>query len=125
GADLVAFPEMVVVGYPIEDLALRASFQRAAARAVDQLAADLAADGLGALTVVLGVLGTNAAGKPTNDSVVIQHGTVTARYSKHHLPNYGVFDERRIFSPGTERCVVEVAGTRIGIVICEDIWQDG
>jgi len=125
GADLVAFPEMVIVGYPVEDLALRASFQRAAARAVDQLAADLAADGLGDLTVVLGVLGTSAEGRPTNDAVVIQHGQVTARYSKHHLPNYGVFDERRIFSPGTQRCVVEVEGTRIGIVICEDIWQDG
>jgi len=125
GADLVAFPEMVIVGYPVEDLALRASFQRAAARAVDKLAADLAADGLGDLTVVLGVLGTSAEGRPTNDAVVIQHGQVTARYSKHHLPNYGVFDERRIFSPGTQRCVVEVEGTRIGIVICEDIWQDG
>lgn len=125
GADLVAFPEMVIVGYPIEDLALRASFQRAAARAVDQLAADLVADGLGSLTVVLGVLGTNAEGRPTNDAVVIQHGEITARYSKHHLPNYGVFDERRIFAPGTQRCVVDVGGTRIGIVICEDIWQDG
>src|SRR5690606_9776408 len=125
GADLVAFPEMVIVGYPVEDLALRASFQRAAARAVDQLAADLAADGLGDLTVVLGVLGTSAEGRPTNDAVVIQHGQVTARYSKHHLPNYGVFDERRIFSPGTQRCVVGVEGTRMGIVICEDIWQDG
>jgi len=92
---------------------------------VDKLAADLAADGLGDLTVVLGVLGTSAEGRPTNDAVVIQHGQVTARYSKHHLPNYGVFDERRIFSPGTQRCVVEVEGTRIGIVICEDIWQDG
>jgi NAD+ synthase (glutamine-hydrolysing) len=125
GADLVAFPEMVVVGYPIEDLALRASFQRAASAAVDQLAADLVADGLGGLTVVLGSLGVNDAGKPTNDAYVLSDGAVTARYSKHHLPNYGVFDERRIFSPGSERCVVAVAGTRVGIVICEDIWQDG
>jgi NAD+ synthase (glutamine-hydrolysing) len=125
GADLVAFPEMVMVGYPIEDLALRESFQRAAARAVEQVAADLAADGLGALTVVLGSLGTNAAGRPTNDAYVIHGGAVTARYAKHHLPNYGVFDERRIFAHGSERCVVEVAGTRVGIVICEDIWQDG
>jgi NAD+ synthase (glutamine-hydrolysing) len=125
GAGLVAFPEMVMVGYPIEDLALRASFQRAAAAAVEQLASDLLADGLGGLTVVLGSLGTNAHGRPTNDAYVIHGGSVTARYAKHHLPNYGVFDERRIFVPGAERCVVEVAGTRVGIVICEDIWQDG
>lgn len=125
GAGLVAFPEMVLVGYPIEDLALRQSFQRAAGRALDDLARDLAADGLGGLTVVLGNIGVNAEGRPTNDAVVIQDGVITARYSKHHLPNYGVFDERRIFASGTERCVVEVRGTRVGLVICEDIWQDG
>ena len=89
------------------------------------LAADLVADGLGHLTVVLGTLGVNAEGHPTNDAVVIENGEITARYSKHHLPNYGVFDERRIFAPGTEPCVITVAGRRVGIVICEDIWQDG
>ena len=69
GAHVVAFPEMVLVGYPIEDLALRKSFQRAAARAVDALATDLAADGLGDLTVVVGTLGVTADGHPTNDAV--------------------------------------------------------
>lgn len=125
GAGLVAFPEMVLVGYPIEDLALRQSFQRAAGRALDDLARDLAADGLGGLTVVLGTLGVGPERRPTNDAVVIQDGVITARYSKHHLPNYGVFDERRIFASGTERCVVDVGGSRVGLVICEDIWQDG
>src|SRR6187402_2269438 len=72
GAQLVAFPEMVLVGYPIEDLALRESFQRAAARAVEALAADLVADGLGELAVVVGTLGVTADGHPTNDAVVIQ-----------------------------------------------------
>lgn len=125
GARIVAFPEMVITGYPIEDLALRRSFQRAADQAVRALAADLVASGLGHLTVVLGTLGVNREGRPTNDAVVIQNGAITARYSKHHLPNYGVFDERRIFAPGTEPCVITVDGSRIGIVICEDIWQDG
>lgn len=125
GARVVLFPEMVMTGYPIEDLALRASFQRAAEAAVRSLAVDLAADGLGGLIVVLGTLGVNADGRPTNDAVVLEHGAVTARYSKHHLPNYGVFDERRIFAQGSEGCVIEVDGRRLGIVICEDIWQDG
>ncbi|NTV38702.1 MAG: NAD+ synthase [Demequinaceae bacterium] len=125
GARVVAFPEMVITGYPIEDLALRESFQRAAEQAVRSLATDLLAAGLGHLTVVLGTLGVNAEGRPTNDAVVIENGAITARYSKHHLPNYGVFDERRIFAAGAERCVITVDGRRIGIVICEDIWQDG
>ena len=125
GARIVVFPEMVITGYPIEDLALRESFQRAAEDAVRSLATDLAAEGLGHLTVVFGTLGTNAAGLPTNDAVVMENGSITARYSKHHLPNYGVFDERRIFASGTEPCVITVDGRRIGVVICEDIWQDG
>ena len=125
GARIVVFPEMVITGYPIEDLALRGSFQRAAEHAVQSLATSLVAGGLGHLTVVLGTLGVNAAGRPTNDAVVIANGAIVARYAKHHLPNYGVFDERRIFAAGTEPCVITVDGRRIGIVICEDIWQDG
>ncbi|MFW7415761.1 NAD+ synthase [Demequina sp. SO4-18] len=125
GADLVLFPEMTITGYPIEDLALRESFQRAAERSVQRIAADLAEQGLGELTVVLGTLGVARSGRPFNQAVVIRHGEVTARYNKHHLPNYGVFDERRIFAAGEDRCVVEVQGRRIGVVICEDIWADG
>ncbi|MEX0913682.1 MAG: NAD+ synthase, partial [Demequina sp.] len=104
---------------------LRESFQRGAERAVQHIAATLERDGLGHLTVVLGTLGVDAAGRPTNEAVVIEHGGITARYAKHHLPNYGVFDERRIFAPGTGNCVLEVNGRRVGVVICEDIWQDG
>lgn len=125
GADIVVFPEMVITGYPIEDLALRESFQRAAARTVRSLATTLTDAGLGDMTVVLGTLDVDGDGAPVNSAVVIEHGVVTARYAKHHLPNYGVFDERRIFSPGTDPCVIEVGGARFGIVICEDIWQDG
>jgi len=116
---------MVITGYPIEDLALRESFQRAATAAVDSVGAALAAEGLGHLTVVVGSLGTNGDGRPTNRAHVLRGGVEVAQYDKHHLPNYGVFDERRIFAPGDAPCVVDVDGVRVGIVICEDMWQDG
>ncbi|HEY8718514.1 NAD+ synthase [Pengzhenrongella sp.] len=132
GADVVAFPEMTVTGYPIEDLALRASFRRGAEAALQSIATGLAQEGLGELVVVVGSVGERttrehdaAPARPTNQAVVIQHGRVQARYDKHHLPNYGVFDEFRIFASGTEPCVLDVHGRRIGLVICEDIWQDG
>ena len=132
GADVVAFPEMCLTGYPVEDLALRASFRRGAERALTETAAQLAADGLGDLTVVVGTVGERttrehdgAPARPTNQAVVLRDGVVQARYDKHHLPNYGVFDEFRIFVPGTEPCVVDVRGRRVGVVVCEDIWQDG
>jgi len=125
GAVLVAFPEMTVTGYPIEDLALRDSFARAADRAVADLASTLVERGLGELVVLLGTLGRSSTGRATNRALVLHDGAVRATYDKHHLPNYGVFDEFRIFTPGRDSCVVEVDGRRIGIVICEDIWQDG
>jgi NAD+ synthase (glutamine-hydrolysing) len=145
GADLVVFPEMTLTGYPVEDLALRASFRRAAWAAAAQVAGQLAAEGLGATTVVLGTVGTaddrsgtpsrqheavevlerSPADLPTNRAVVLRDGAVQAAYDKHHLPNYGVFDEFRIFAPGTTTTVVDVAGRRVGVAICEDIWQDG
>lgn len=125
GAALVAFPEMTITGYPIEDLALRDSFARAADRAVEGLAARLVEAGLGEVVVVLGTLGRSASGRATNRALVLHRGQVVAHYDKHHLPNYGVFDEYRIFESGHEHCVVEVGGRRVGVVICEDIWQDG
>ncbi|HEY0186817.1 MAG TPA: NAD+ synthase [Cellulomonas sp.] len=132
GAHLVAFPEMTVTGYPIEDLALRASFRRGAERALTGLATALDVAGLGELTVVVGSVGERttrehdgAPARPTNQGVVIHRGAVLQRYDKRHLPNYGVFDEFRIFAPGAEPCVLDVAGHPVGLVICEDIWQDG
>ena len=134
GAHLVVLPEMVLTGYPIEDLAYRASFIAASQQAVADLAALLKADGLGDLVVVVGhldrakhipdKLGTpkNA---PTNSASVIAGGRVVTRYDKHHLPNYGVFDEFRHFVPGDETQVVQVGGIDVAIAICEDIWQDG
>ncbi len=125
GASIVAFPEMVLTGYPIEDLAIRGSFQRASDAALTTLATDLAADGLGELTVIVGTLGVSETGAPLNQAAVVRRGVVEYRYSKHHLPNYGVFDERRIFASGDEPLVIEVDDARVGIVICEDIWQEG
>ncbi len=140
GAHVVAFPEMHLTGYPVEDLALRTSFVDASRAALEQLAIDLADDGLGDLAVVVGYLDRldpaelNVAerpdvfvpkGAPQNCAAVIYQGSVVARYAKHHLPNYGVFDEFRIFTPGRDLTVVRLHGVDIAICICEDIWQDG
>lgn len=133
-AHVVAFPEMMVTGYPIEDLALRESFQQASISAVSKLAADLKNDGLGDLVVVVGHLATDKKaleklgrpnGSPTNSLSVIHQGQVVASYSKHHLPNYGVFDEFRNFVSGQESTVIRVGGTDIALAICEDLWQEG
>lgn len=121
GSNLVVFPEMALTGYPVEDLALRDAFQQAAVARIEAIAATLYADGLGSLTVILGTLwpGIDA---PQNAAAVIRHGVVEALYVKHHLPNYGVFDERRIFQAGDSPCVIDVEGQRVTIAICEDIW---
>lgn len=125
GAHLVAFGEMVLAGYPIEDLAVRASFRRAVTQRTDRLAADLAEAGLGHVVVVAGSLGTAADGRPTNTAVVLHGGQVQQVYTKHHLPNYGVFDEFRIFAPGDDPVLIQVQGRQVGLAICEDIWADG
>lgn len=125
GADLVVLPEMTLTGYPIEDLALRDSFARAAERTLRTVAGTLLDEGLGELVVLLGTLGRSATGRATNRAVAVHRGEVVAAYDKHHLPNYGVFDEYRIFAPGDATCVIDAGGRRIGVVICEDIWQDG
>jgi NAD+ synthase (glutamine-hydrolysing) len=134
GAHLVAFPEMALTGYPVEDLTLRRSFVEASRQALEQLAERLAAEGLGELVVVLGfldgapdtppVLGIPK-GAPQNAAAIVHRGRVIARYAKHHLPNYGVFDEYRYFVPGTSLTVARVHGAEVAVVICEDIWQEG
>ena len=134
GAHLVAFPEMVVTGYPVEDLALRPSFQDASRSALEVLAGRLQDEGLGALVAIVGYLDHAAAssaalgtprGKPQNAAAVITGGRVVARYAKHHLPNYGVFDEYRYFVPGSGTTVVRVHGVDVALAICEDLWQEG
>lgn len=125
-SDIVVFPEMTLTGYPIEDLAFRATFRKAAWEAADSLASQLSDEGYGDLFVVVGTVGTDhESDKPRNRLVVLHNGVVWAGYDKHFLPNYGVFDEFRIFTPGEKSLVLEVNGRRIGVAICEDIWQDG
>jgi NAD+ synthase (glutamine-hydrolysing) len=134
GAQVIALPEMVLTGYPIEDLALRPSFQSASRSAMEQLARDLAADGHGGRVVIAGYLDSDTsltpalgvpAGRPVNAAAVIHDGIVVARYAKHHLPNYGVFDEFRYFVPGDSLTMVRIDGVDIAVVICEDLWQEG
>jgi NAD+ synthase (glutamine-hydrolysing) len=124
GAQLVAFPEMTLTGYPPEDLVLRRSFRQASTACLHRLAADLAAAGLAELGVLVGYL-DDAEDAARNAAALLQDGRVVARYFKHHLPNYGVFDEDRYFRPGRALTVVRFGGVDIGLTICEDVWQDG
>ena len=117
-ADLVLFPELALSGYPPEDLLLRPAFLRACETAM----ADIAAQARGIVAVVgwpqpAGSVVYNAAS-------VLRDGAIEATYRKRELPNYAVFDERRWFDvdPDREDCVFEVNGTRVGLVICEDLW---
>ncbi|MFJ9318943.1 NAD+ synthase [Streptomyces globisporus] len=134
GAHLVAFPEMVLTGYPVEDLALRSSFVEASRQALRALAARLDAEGFGELPVVVGYLDRpehaaarygQPAGSPRNAAAVLHRGGIALNFAKHHLPNYGVFDEFRYFVPGDSMPVVRVHGIDVALAICEDLWQDG
>jgi NAD+ synthase (glutamine-hydrolysing) len=135
GAHLVAFPEMMLTGYPAEDLVLRESFVEASAMLVESLAARLAAEGLGDLAVIVGYVdrsgqpsvhpGNQRRSLPTDSAAFLFRGHVVARYAKHHLPNYGVFDEARYFSRGDRLPVVRHLGIDIAMTVCEDLWQDG
>ncbi|MGZ4554775.1 MAG: NAD+ synthase [Mycobacteriaceae bacterium] len=123
GAQVILLPEMVLTGYPVEDLALRRSFADASRSTLDSLATRLDGAGCGEACVVVGYLDRDAAGA-RNCAAVLQGGVVHTRYAKHHLPNYGVFDEFRYFAAGNELPVLRIHGLDVGIVICEDIWQD-
>jgi NAD+ synthase (glutamine-hydrolysing) len=125
GAVIVVYPEMILTGYPVEDLANRESFRAASIAAVNELAVRINNEGNGDLTLLVGYLGQSEAGKPQNCVAVIYRGEIVATYIKHHLPNYGVFDEYRNFTPGAHSLVIRVCGVDIGLAICEDIWQSG
>jgi NAD+ synthase (glutamine-hydrolysing) len=123
GVQLAAFPEMMLTGYPVEDLALRPSFQRASAAAAEQLARDIDADGNGEVICVVGYLAFDTA--PVNAVAVMHRGAVVATYVKHHLPNYGVFDEARYFRSGSEPLLLRIDDVTVSVAICEDLWQEG
>ncbi|MTA83173.1 MAG: NAD+ synthase, partial [Actinobacteria bacterium] len=129
GSSLVLFPELALTGYPIEDLALSKDFLDDSRKALEDLAKELEKRGQGDIRVVVGhpavarnpsswAIGQNCAS-------LIFDGKVQASYAKHHLPNYSVFDEYRVFVPGDELLTFEVDGLQFATVICEDIWQRG
>jgi NAD+ synthase (glutamine-hydrolysing) len=139
GAKIVVFPEMMLTGYPVEDLALRSSFVDASIEALDRTAARLAEAGLGDIAVVVGYLDRKAglrprvglpSGAPLDAAAVLHGGAVAVRSAKHHLPNYGVFDEFRYFVPGDVVPVLRVTADSgepvdFAVAVCEDLWQDG
>ena len=118
GAQLVVFPELVVAGYPPEDLVLKTAFLDAIEAAVEDLATDTT-DGGPALLVGAP---WRVAGKLHNAALVLDHGRIAASRLKHHLPNYGVFDEARVFVPGPVPGPIQFRGVRLGVMVCEDMW---
>jgi NAD+ synthase (glutamine-hydrolysing) len=139
GASLAVFPEMMLTGYPVEDLALRASFVEASVETLHATARRLAAEGLGGIAVVTGYLDRRTgmrprvglpAGAPLDAAALLYDGSVAVTSAKHHLPNYGVFDEYRYFVPGDTVPVFRLPAADgepvdVAIAICEDLWQDG
>ncbi len=139
GARVVVFPEMMLTGYPVEDLALRRSFVDASIRTLEELSTALTREGLDGVAVVIGYLDRRAdqqprvgvpAGSPLDAAAVLHGGTVAITSAKHHLPNYGVFDEFRYFVPGDTLPVFRLTArggepVDVAVAICEDLWQDG
>src|SRR5262245_44637537 len=135
GAHLVAFPEMMLTGYPVEDLVFRQSFVDASRAALVDLASALADDGLGDVAVLVGYVDADGPARmsadatpgrgPRDAAALLYRGEVAARYFKHHLPNYGVFDEDRYFVSGDALRVGRIGGVDVALTVCEDIWQAG
>jgi len=124
GADIVVFPELAVCGYPPEDLLLKPHFLNDNRLAVEYLAQHLLQEKVGAgdITVVTGFAQAHQKER-FNSLAVLQSGKINKIYRKCILPNYGVFDERRYFSAGSEAAVMNIHGLKIGFTICEDIWH--
>ncbi|MCA6307153.1 MAG: NAD+ synthase, partial [Phenylobacterium sp.] len=121
GADLAVFPELFINGYPPEDLALKPAFWRAGQAAVERLAAETDAD----FAALVGVIWPPEAPgrRPRNGLAFLAGGVVQGVAFKTDLPNYGVFDEKRVFDPGQGPAVFTWKGVRLGVPICEDIWS--
>ncbi|HJU36122.1 MAG TPA: NAD+ synthase [Gaiellaceae bacterium] len=117
-ADLVVLPELAVTGYPPEDLLLRPGFLQAARTSVDRIAAETRD-----IVALVGVPLHD--GELYNACAVCADGEITGWAKKWHLPNYGVFDEKRYFASGDELALIDVADTKVGITICEDMWVPG
>ncbi len=119
GAELVLFPELALTGYPPEDLLLREHFLTDARCALDDLAAEISGT-----TAIVG-FPELACGRVYNAAAVLAEGGIHSIYRKVHLPNYGVFDEQRYFTPGSAGATIDLGEHRIGLTVCEDLWQPG
>jgi NAD+ synthase (glutamine-hydrolysing) len=119
-ADVVVFPELAITGYPPEDLVLRAAFVDDNLIALDALAENTT----GGCSIVVGFVDRSERGIH-NAAALVGGGQVVARYHKIKLPNYGVFDEARTFTPGDAACPVRIAGSELGLSVCEDAWTPG
>jgi NAD+ synthase (glutamine-hydrolysing) len=117
-AQLVLFPELAITGYPPEDLLLKEHFLSDARDALQRIAAE--ARGIVALVGF-----PDGHDEVSNALAVLADGQIKAVYRKVHLPNYGVFDERRYFQPGPGGALIEVGGAKVGLTVCEDIWEPG
>src|SRR3990172_6036770 len=115
GADIVAFPEMAVTGYPPEDLLLKPHFIKDNLEAIKRIREETKG-----ITAVVGFV--EGRKEIYNAAAILHNGEISAVYRKMYLPNYGVFDEERYFKRGKEPVIVVLNGLRIGINICEDIW---
>ena len=120
GADLIAFPELFIAGYPPEDLVLKPAFQSACRAAIEELARETADGGPAMLIGSPWV----EDGKLYNACALLDEGRIAALRFKANLPNYGVFDEKRLFARGPAAGPVTVRGIRVGVPICEDIWLE-
>ena len=120
GADLVCFPELALTGYPPEDLVFRPAFVDDNLAALEELARRTAEG----CAVLVGFVDRSERGLH-NAAALLRGGRVEARYHKHRLPNYGVFDEARYFVPGERGCAFRLAGSALGISVCEDAWRPG
>jgi NAD+ synthase (glutamine-hydrolysing) len=118
-AHVIVFPELAITGYPPEDLLFRAHFIDHVDHVMQHLCAEISG-----ITAIVGYPLRQVDGL-YNAAAVIRDGGVAAVYRKQHLPNYGVFDEKRYFRPGAAPCIVDIHGVPVGITICEDIWQPG
>lgn len=119
GGHLVVFPELAITGYPPEDLLFRTSLLQRADKGLKTLARAIKG-----IDIIVGH--PQRQGEELfNAASHIRQGRVVATYFKHHLPNYGVFDEKRYFVSGSAPCIVDVSGTAVGLTICEDIWEPG
>ncbi|MFI6454836.1 NAD+ synthase [Streptosporangium amethystogenes] len=133
GAHLVVFTEMFLTGYPVEDLVLRTSFVEASISAIEEAARRLDEAGLGEIPVIVGYVDrANLAprtgqpkGAPLDAAALLHRGRVVVKTAKHHLPNYGVFDEYRYFVRGDRLPIFRLHGVDVAIAVCEDLWQEG